>query len=429
MTVVTGPSTSILTVPVPVVSSLDSDVGFVVVDPEFHFLGASNQLIRIAVRVLTSGETISWPSPCGSNCSYTVSFDGPTWKCDEIQPPTDIPDLGYTGNLNGPYYAVDTFMSGLLNVNNSQNDGLWIIYGLPPNNVTIHCGLYNSTYTTDVQYTNNVPTFNTSVVRYQQITDGDMDDSAMILSNPGPENIDAWRLLNFYAIHNAVGRPLIGSVQIRSGYGLAYKNSIIGWSSLVQINDDNFNFTDNFSNALEDYFVNTTLSLTHFLQSPPVSQIEGSDMGPPAINMSMLATVVTYPARYKYSSIILWRVYGIAIGCTAVCVLIGCYALFRNRVDASMSFSQILVTTRNATIDRLCDGESLGGHHISNEFLDTRLRYGKHLGYQTHACFGLDDEIRPCLSNREPNSLPCPKGQIVASDDKLEDPVRYKDEL
>ena len=72
--------------------------------------------------------------------------------------------------------------------------------------------------------------------------------------------------------------------------------------------------------------------------------------------------------------------------------------LFRNGVDSSMSFSQVLATTRNPSLDRLCRGASLGGETIPEDLSKARLRYGELIdvedGVSTHACFGLVDEIR-----------------------------------
>lgn len=55
--------------PVPVIGALDSDVGFVSIGTVGSYLGAAQQLRRVATRVLTSGGIINWPSPCGNNCT------------------------------------------------------------------------------------------------------------------------------------------------------------------------------------------------------------------------------------------------------------------------------------------------------------------------------------------------------------------------
>jgi hypothetical protein len=82
---------------VPVISTLDNYVGFFRIGASDTYNGPSSQLVRIAGRVLTTGEIIPWPSPCGVNCTYNVSFTGPAWDCLEIDPRTySVPNLTTT---------------------------------------------------------------------------------------------------------------------------------------------------------------------------------------------------------------------------------------------------------------------------------------------------------------------------------------------
>jgi hypothetical protein len=67
--------------------------------------------------------------------------------------------------------------------------------------------------------------------------------------------------------------------------------------------------------------------------------------------------------------------------------------LFNNGVAADMSFSQVLVTTRNPTIDAICAGAGLGGDNITGEMLGTELKFGELLGGEGHASFGVPGEI------------------------------------
>ena len=50
---------------VPVISTLDDYVGFFGIGASDAYTGSSNQFLRIAGHVLTTGEIISWPWPCG----------------------------------------------------------------------------------------------------------------------------------------------------------------------------------------------------------------------------------------------------------------------------------------------------------------------------------------------------------------------------
>jgi hypothetical protein len=58
---------------------------------------------------------------------------------------------------------------------------------------------------------------------------------------------------------------------------------------------------------------------------------------------------------------------------------------------------QVLVTTRNASLDRLSYGAYLGGENVSEEVRKTKLKFGELTGsYEdnySHAAFGLEKEV------------------------------------
>ena len=78
---------------------------------------------------------------------------------------------------------------------------------------------------------------------------------------------------------------------------------------------------------------------------------------------------------------------------SAIAVVPGSFMLLDNGVDSSMSFSQVLVTSRNKTLDQLSIGMDKGGESISDTLKNTRLRYGAIKGEEPRAAFGLDEEI------------------------------------
>jgi len=61
-----------------------------------------------------------------------------------------------------------------------------------------------------------------------------------------------------------------------------------------------------------------------------------------------------------------------------------------------MSFSQILVTMRNATLDTLCEGATTGGKYMDKGLLRTKVQFGK-LSEKEHMGFGLESEISPLI--------------------------------
>jgi hypothetical protein len=305
------------------------------------------------------------------------------------------PNLGMKGNLPEPYWAVDSFMTTLDdNDNRSSHQGLWISYGFFGTNHTIHCGVYNATYNTQVQYTQGVPAINTSVVRHDRIDDSVTQNYKSINSTDTPfQAMKTWALVNLYSIHNAAARHLIGSIAFGGREQFNYDATLIGLSRFVQVEAYSFTFPTNLCNLLENYLINTTLSLTHFLQEPSLSQIYKSTAASPATYASASATVFSFPPRYSYSFPVLWTPYSIALLLAAMIIALGCVKLWNNGVDADLSFSQVLATTRNQSLDQLCAGSNLGGENISKELLRTKIKFGHLQGSQGHACFGLETEI------------------------------------
>jgi hypothetical protein len=76
--------------------------------------------------------------------------------------------------------------------------------------------------------------------------------------------------------------------------------------------------------------------------------------------------------------------------------VLGFMALVKNGVSSSNTFSQVLATTRNPTLDARATGTCLGTDSLSDKtFTDIRLRFGEVSmanGLLKHAAFGVVDE-------------------------------------
>ena len=409
--VTSQPRTSIQNVSAPVLGPLDSDVGFADVGTAGTFIGASEQIRRVAARVLTGGEIINWPSPCGSNCSYSVSFFGPAYNCENttdlssapapvIQPLVDGPLALFAWGSVDDYNAPGVFRTPL----NLSSQGLWIRTGWVGPNITVHCTVHNATYVSNVTFANNLPAYTTVVILHNQIPSSVIGNYYDLTepSNTTPASA-LWQSLNMFAIEDSVAWLLSGDAVISSVYGgYDFNKTLIGMSNLVQFNPFNVTPTANLPQQLEELLVNTTLSLNFFLQFPPIPQIINAKISSPVIYTSANASTISYVSQYSYSSTTLWVPYSTALLIGLLCCLVGTMMLLANGVDSDMSFSQLLVTTRNSTLDSLADGACLGGGAISDEMRQVKLRYGElytGLQYQgedelvRHAAFGLNDEI------------------------------------
>lgn len=364
---------STVDVQVPVLGPLTSDVGFVEAGPSETYLGPSAPLRRIAIRVLTNGELITWPSPCGINCSYTATFFGPAYQCNNGSLEGSPLQNSSLSSGVSPYYAIAT------------DDTMWISTGISPNINVTYCTFNNATYTTNVQYTNNLPVMNTSLELHQRFNLSAANLGFFDLVNLAADQTKAeieqtWAVVNQVTIHLALLQLLAGSVSVQSVYGgFLTTNTLIELSSLVTEAPFDLDFGADFPQRLVDTMVNITLSMSNFLYQPAIDSIVDTT-NVSAINVTVPATLYSFPARYTYAKHVLWAIYGAALGSGIICIGLGSYMLYRNGVDANMSFSQVLVTTHNYSLDQLCKGSTLGGETISTEVQKAELRFD-HTGF------------------------------------------------
>jgi hypothetical protein len=280
-----------------------------------------------------------------------------------------------------------------------------------------HCILHAATYTTQVQYKNNLPNITTTIVRHEQIYSSISAELESMKAGMAPVINRTANLVNFYAVEQAIQALLTGDLINSHAAG----DNIIGTGQLPLWKFLDFTspkaaillpFPDDFSQKVEDLLINTTLSLTYFLDHPNLARednysFSGQKNVPIAVTTMVDATTTTLPPRYNYSATTLWEIYGVSLGISTVCMAFGWYMLFRNGMDSELSFSQVLVTTRNKSLDRLCYGACLGGETIPKELRRTKLKYGELIDQDgnfdedervgdemhKHACFGLEDEV------------------------------------
>jgi hypothetical protein len=390
--------------PVPVVGSLNGWAGFYQVGGNkftpptrntYFFNSVTPQLQRLAMRVFTSGEIFPYESPCTANCTYTTVFDGPAYSCVDNTTPGDSNTLLYEG------------------VAHNESQG--------PSGITIHrnlregflrvtnCTLHAATYTTQVNYTENIRNMTTNVQLVETIPNNVFSRAVDIQMGlvPSDQVNRSLSLVNFWVIEKAIQGLLTGTLDVlyEDTIELQGTSNLQLWN-FVEYGEDKvgLSFPSNFSTIIEELLLNTTLSLIYFLQNPIHSQIDGlaADFGghvPPSLDSPANVTMQIFSARYHYSADTLWAIYATSLGVTILAIVFGCFMLFVNGVDADMSFSQVLVTTRNPTLDELCYGSCMGGDRIDKKLRKTKLRFGK-LDNEDgdrmaeHLCFGLEGEIR-----------------------------------
>ncbi|KAI9765207.1 MAG: hypothetical protein M1840_007699 [Geoglossum simile] len=131
----------------------------------------------------------------------------------------------------------------------------------------------------------------------------------------------------------------------------------------------------------------------------------------------IIAANVTVPCvktrnanQFRYNASGLWPSYAIAIILSLASVFVGLISMHQNGVNSDMWFSRIMASTRNPTLDRLCVGACLGGGLLSKELSETRLRFGElqEKGYEggtwdgraAHCAFGTVEQTSPIVRGR-----------------------------
>jgi hypothetical protein len=372
--VITAERRSVMDVGVPTLGALDEDHGF-------SHLPGNFRIYEKGFRVIVSGELTSWDSPCGVNCSYTVSFPGPAYDCIDIGPLSSVSESDFNisalfgENINNrmgaplPFINASVFFIGLDDFGNESSPiKLWLVYDQL--NRTVRCDLYNATYNTNVSYVNNIQDVHTDVIRHNPINDGNF----LFNTNATIDPFD----FNLFSIHEAVVSMLYGWVAIVNDILYTY-SYVANWEGVTQMSDSNPYFTipGDLGTAVEDLMVNVTLSL-NILRNDPIPEIASV-----IIEQITPAMVITFPPVYTYSAKVLWQIYGSAFAITTFSVGIGSLMLFRDGRSGDLSFSRVLVSTRNPTLDRICR---------EDELRDVRLRYGQLKEFE-HICFGTENEI------------------------------------
>lgn len=371
-------------VPVPILGSLTDDHGL------DHGPG-SIWIRQISVRVMGTGELISWPSPCGVNCSYTISFAGPAYECLEVGPlwslwaqSVNLTQLSIQAPNRGalPFLNSSVYYWGLEDWGNETSPvRIWVV--VEQLNRTISCTLYNATYTTTISYINNVQTVQNLITRHNTLNGG-----AVLYSVPTTDYQQF--ALNLLLIHEAAAQLLRGAVYSSfNSAGLSSQASY--WAGIAKWSRTGYvEYPDDLPLKLEDFIANVTISLID-LRNYGLSDVPGI-----VVDTVTPAKLLTHPAIYVYARKQLWQIYGTALGISSSCVLLGCYMLYKNETPGFLSFSNVLSATRNPTLDALCsrEGTTEGSTGFTTRLLKTGLMYGK-LKETDHQCFGTETDIVP----------------------------------
>ena len=365
---------------------------------------------------------------CGGdfNCTYTISFIAPGYKCEEIGKSADddqkLADAGAPFNTSvlsprGPhaYIAdVDTGEYARPQAAALSNQGgvpigtppadlgflksepvVWIGYStnssekLPSDspyslNWTYRydphifaCTHYEANYT--IAYNYSGPWFATNVsytwikpiidTNFSRNADGTWNTSAPYPASnfvsPRVDPIAYKKTVAYHALGQRLRNFLRGTVELEApkpGPSYARVYSEITMTRLVS-NSSSTPLKD-LPVRLQSLYADMILSLFSAPQMLVVSQER------------VLVSTSHYKSTFIYSPGKLWVCYGPVFFVVFLCLLGGMYTIWHEGTTFSVGFSRIMVTTRNETLDDISRGACLGNDPFPEELMRTRLRFG-----------------------------------------------------
>lgn len=374
--------------------------GGMVSEPSYHFRGPSPITKYLLAQVAYGGDILLFASPCGYNCSYSIEFAGPTLKCDKENAPDDLNTLNYKAILEPVDSNSADGQMGLAN-------RLRVISGKEPapdsgsskvDVQNILCTPYNATYKVDIIFVNGYPSFSLKSLELQSPLDESKKDwsyanSADSVKPYGmAEAFENWAAMSLIqGIYNV----FLGEILYDSNNDINSENTTITSTKLAVVWPDpatnsmymklGLDFASDLHLGIEQLAQNVTMSLFAFSSHTTIVTTETTYM----------FIVFQYARR---TLIVTYLVAGVA---ALLCVFVGMVALWQNGVASDITFSRVLVTTRNPTLDHLSHGAWLGGLPFPRDLLKTKLRFGglkivdKVGDVSNHPGLGTADEVVP----------------------------------
>lgn len=112
-------------------------------------------MLTVAARTLTAGQIAAWPSPCGPDCAYNLSFFGPSFNCSAA-----FSNQTGTATLRWQASSQSGNTSDILSMQ-------WLSDLDGPTQSFSDCISYNSTYNISVEFNSGIQRVNLQSVTLQ----------------------------------------------------------------------------------------------------------------------------------------------------------------------------------------------------------------------------------------------------------------------
>lgn len=339
-----------------------------------------------------SGQQFGWPSPCGPNCTYEISFAAPAWQCNTTNK-TDGPDTHWNENwFNGygdgwnysasdpetsleysPIYQAD-YSSDTSQFWVGATDSVDLDYS--PNmtvkeflNLHLYvCDVVTMTYNLRVTYINHQQineivdlSYKDKVEISQRIWDGDLD---------GPVKNAA--VLGVVSIYSSLISLLSGYIIRDPQEGLFANTSIGSISSLVHL------YNGSMASGQEDpYLPDLDIGplLEKLSQNISISLLSQPKLDTTSTTEAACTTRETLTV-WNFHPVPLVAAYVCAVSAATMSLVTGGLALVATGVARDRSFSSIVRSTRHRDLDVFCDyDEGKAALPLAPELRKRRFRF------------------------------------------------------
>ncbi|KAK6348926.1 hypothetical protein TWF730_009687 [Orbilia blumenaviensis] len=349
--------------------------------------------LKIATLTGYLGEPVGYNSPCGTNCSYSLTYNAALWKCTETDPNDENSPWELSNSTVAPwatskggnpyeytsiyqYFATISNTTGKLwvghlvrkDATNIPNATFWDKNGVE----TFYCEGFNSTVSLRQEFDNGVQRY----PLVENIQYGQEINWTMGWPWANERNISEVELGRHQIIYRILAGLFVGTVnyETRAGKLFTKDTSILNMPSFVRPNT----VTAEGGNGPIDEIKESIRGLAEQLSlNYSMSLLAFPDLGVRNITTAN-CTVTTFSNVWKYDKTNLIIAYSIGTTVALVSLIVGALAVKQNGLVSEMSFSQVVATTRNPELDKMMQGNSLARSDLEPRTLyRQRLRFGE----------------------------------------------------
>ena len=183
----------------------------------------SQAIVRVGERSISTGSYVYGSSPCGDNCTYAITFQGPSLACSNTTSYQNLSLDAFFGDetiQGGDYRAAGTVVNDNFNFEVHYFPFVDLDHQFDPQQF-LTCFLQKADYFVNVTYKFGIPVYNYNIADSQSLNatallpplGGQLSNSRFAQpAPPGANNTAAITNLNVWAIYQAMVLAMTGDV-------------------------------------------------------------------------------------------------------------------------------------------------------------------------------------------------------------------------